>query len=74
MNDPKPVNTNNRNNRKNTFRKRNRRGAITYKNAARIRGIFQKPPIHPYRSKYVPIVRHTGPLYMNNNDPQEEFY
>ncbi len=69
-----PTSVNASNNRNNTYRRRNRRGAITHKNAARIRGHFQKPPIHPFRPKYVPRVRHSGPLYLNNNDPQEEFY
>ncbi len=61
-NNPKPVN--------NTFRRRNRRSAITYKNAARIRGQFQKPPAHPFRPKYVPPppIRHRGPIYNNNNN------
>jgi hypothetical protein len=62
--DPKLINNN---------KKRNRRGAMTYKNAARIRGAFQKPPVHPFRPKYVPPPppppRSAGPIYNNNNDP-----
>jgi hypothetical protein len=67
-NNPKPVN----NNRNKSFRTRNRRGAITYKNAARIRGHFQKPPVHPFRPKYIPPppvpLYRRGPIYMNNNN------
>ncbi len=69
--DPKNVNKKNGN-----TKRRNRRGAITYKNAARIKGTFQKPPLPPYRARYIPQVSYPrGPIYMNNNDdPSENMY
>lgn len=44
-------------------RRRLRRGAITHKNARRIQGQFQKPPLHPKRSP-----NRRGPVYENNHN------
>jgi hypothetical protein len=71
--DPKPLtNSNNNANKKSKYHRKKRRGGITYKNASRIRGTFQKPPLPPSRVKYNPQY-FAGPLYMNNNDPVNPF-
>ena len=59
-NDPKPLNSKNKN--KNKPPKVRRRG-MTYKNAQKIRGQFQKPPRPP--SKAIEV---RGPVYANSNE------
>ena len=54
--------------------KKVRRGAMTYKNAEKIRIALGKPPLHPMtRRQYNPMHGPRRVLYMNNNNVKKEF-
>lgn len=54
--------------------KKVRRGAMTYKNAEKIKIALGKPPLHPMtRRRYNPMYAPRRVLYMNENNVKKEF-